>query len=114
MYYTLENVINMSVTWEYITVKDHEIKMQVDTGADSNVISLLFWTELGKPQLYGKGRLLEAYDGHQLTLLGLLTCDVEWNGSKYRQQQLAVVQSDKKIWATWERHTTPRRHQCSE
>ena len=71
-------------------------------------------TELIKPQLKGKVRRLEAYDGPQLTLLGSLTCDVEWNGSKYRQQQLAVVQSDKKIWATWERHTTPRRHQCSE
>ena len=35
MYYTRENVFNMSVTWEYITLKDHKIKMQVDTGADS-------------------------------------------------------------------------------
>ena len=57
----------------------------------------LIWTEFGKPQLNGKVRRLEAYDGHQLTLLGSLTCDVEWNGSKYRQQQLAVVQSDKKF-----------------
>ena len=29
--------------------------------------------------------------------MGSLTCDVEWNGSKYRQQQLAVVQSDKQF-----------------
>ena len=70
MYYTRENVFNISVTWEYITVKDHKIKMQVDTGADSTVISSLIWTELGKPQLNGKIRRLEAYDGHQLTLLG--------------------------------------------
>ena len=97
MYYTRENVFKMSVTWEYITVKDRKIKMQVDTCADSTVISSLIWTELGKPQLNGKVRCLEAYDGHQLTLLGSLTCDVEWNGSKYRQQQLAVVQSDKKF-----------------
>ena len=48
MYYTRENVFNMSVTWEYITVKDHKIKMQVDTGADSTMISSLIWTELGK------------------------------------------------------------------
>ena len=75
MYYTRENVFNISVTWEHITVKDHKIKMQVDTGADSTVISSLIWTELGKPQLNGKGRRLEAYDGHQLTLLGSLTCD---------------------------------------
>ena len=71
--------------------------MQVDTGADSSVISSLIWTELGKTQLNGKVRRLEAYDGHQLTLLGSLTCDVEWNGSKYRQQQLTFVQSDKKF-----------------
>ena len=58
--------------------------MQVDTGADSTVISSLIWTELGKPQLNGKVRRLEAYDGLQLTLLGSLTCDVEWNGSKHR------------------------------
>ena len=51
--------------------------MQVDTGADSFVISSLIWTELGKPQLNGKVRRLEAYDGHQMTLLGSLTCDVE-------------------------------------
>ena len=47
-YYTRENVFNMSVTWEYITVKDHKIKMQVDTGNESTVISSLIWTELGK------------------------------------------------------------------
>ena len=97
MYYIRENVFNMSVTWEYITVKDHKIKMHVDTGADSTVILSLIWTELGKPQLNGKVKRLEAYDGNQLTLLGSLTCDVEWNGSKYRQQQLAVVQYDKKF-----------------
>ena len=61
------------------------------------MISSLIWTELGKSQLNGKVRPLEAYDGHQLTILGSLTCDVEWNGSKYRQQQLAVVQSDNKF-----------------
>ena len=71
--------------------------MHVDTGADSSVISSLIWTELGKPQLNGKIRRLEAYYGHQLTLLGSLRCDVEWNGSRYRQQQLAVVKSDKKF-----------------
>ena len=71
--------------------------MQVDTVADSTVISSSIWTELGKPQFNGKVRRLGAYDGHQLTLLGSLTCDVEWNGSKYRQQQLAVVQTDKKF-----------------
>ena len=71
--------------------------MHVDTGADSTVISSLIWNGLGKPQLNGKVRRLEAYDGHQLTLLGSLTCGIDWKGSKYRKQQLAVVQSDKKF-----------------
>ena len=71
--------------------------MQVDTGADSTVISSKMWTELTKPQLDGKMRHLETYDGQQLTLLGLLTCDVEWNGSRLTQKQLGVVQSDKKF-----------------
>ena len=87
----------MLVTLDYITVKDHKIKMPVDSGADRTVISSLISTELGTPQLNGTIRHLGAYDGHQLTFLGSLTCDVEWNGSKYRQEQLAVVQSDKKF-----------------
>ena len=33
--------------------------MQVDTGADSAVISSKIWSELGKPQLVGKIRHLE-------------------------------------------------------
>ena len=45
----------------------------------------------------GKIRHLEAYDGHQLTLLGALTCDVEWNGSRLTQKHPAVVQSDKEF-----------------
>ena len=55
------------------------------------------WTENAKPQFYGKMRHLEAYDDHHLTLLGSLTCDVEWNGSRQIQKQLAVVQSDKEF-----------------
>ena len=47
--------------------------MQVDTGADSTLISSKIWTELGKPQLDGKIRHLKSYDGHQLTLLGSRT-----------------------------------------
>ena len=71
--------------------------MQVDTGAYSTVISSKIWTELGKPQLDRKIRHLEAYDGHQLTLLGSLNCDVEENGSRLTQKQLEVVQSDKEF-----------------
>ena len=97
MFYTKEQIFNMSVTWEYISIKNYKVKKQVDTGADNTVISSIMWTELGKPQLDGRIRHLEAYDGHQLTLLGPLTCYVEWNGSKLTQKQLAVVQSDKEF-----------------
>ena len=92
-----KQIFSMSVTWEYISINNCKVKMQADTGADSKVISSKIWTELGKPQLDGTIRHLEAYDGHQLTLLGSLTCDVEWNGSKLTQKQLAVVQSDEEF-----------------
>ena len=54
MFYTKEQIFSMSVTWEYISINNCKIKMQVDTGADSTVISSKIWTELGKPQLDGK------------------------------------------------------------
>ena len=53
MYYARWNVRNLSVTLEYITVKVHKIKLQVDTGGDSTVISSLIWTEPGKRKLDG-------------------------------------------------------------
>ena len=68
-----------------------------NAGADSTVISSKIWTELSRPQLNGRIRHLDAYDGHQLTLLGSLTCEVAWNGSRLTQKQLAVVQSDKEF-----------------
>ena len=42
----------MSVKWEYISINNCKVKMQVDTGADSTgstVISSKKWTELRKP-----------------------------------------------------------------
>ena len=85
----------MYVTWECISINNR--KVQVDTCADSTVISSKIWTELSKSQLGGKIRHLESYDGNQLTLLGSLICDVEWHRSRLTQKQLAVVQCDKKF-----------------
>ena len=82
MLYNKEQIFSMPVEWEYNSINNSKVKMQVDTGADSTVMSSKIWTEVGKPQLDGKISHIEAYDGHQLTLLGLLTCDVEWNGSR--------------------------------
>ena len=39
MLYTKEQIFSMSVTWEYISIKNYKVKMQVDTAADSTVIS---------------------------------------------------------------------------
>ena len=97
MFYTKEQIFSMSATYENISINNCELKMQVDKGADSTVILSKRWTELGKPELYGKIRHLEAYDGYQLTLLGSLTCDVEFNGSRLAQKQLVVVQSGKEF-----------------
>ena len=69
--------------------KKSEKKMQVDAGAHGSVISSFIWTELGKPQLDWKIRLLKAYDGLR---------------SKYRQQHLTVVQSDKNLDYLGETH----------
>ena len=38
MFYTKEQIVSMSVTWEYISINNCKVKMQVDTGADSTVI----------------------------------------------------------------------------
>ena len=75
----------------YISINICKVRMQIDTGADSTVISSKMMTELGKPQLDGKIRHLKAHDGHQLTLLGSLTCDVEWNGSRLTTEHLHAV-----------------------
>ena len=34
----------MSATWEYISINNCTIKLQVDTGADSTVLSSKTWT----------------------------------------------------------------------
>ena len=71
--------------------------MQFNTIIDCTVILFIIWTELDTPQFCGEMRGLEAYDRHQLTLLGLLTMDFEWNRCKYKQQKVAVVQSDQEL-----------------
>ena len=39
MFYSKEQVFSMCVTWEYISINNCKVKMQVNTGADSTVIS---------------------------------------------------------------------------
>ena len=80
--------------------------MQADSGVDSTVISSKIWTGLLELQLDGKIGHLKAYDGRQITLRASPTCEVEWNGNRHTQKQLAVVQSYKKNWTTWYRPST--------
>ena len=83
----------MSSTWENISNCACKIKLQVDTGAERTVISSQIRTRLGNAQWDGRTRLLETYDGNQLTLLGSFTYDVlVWNGSRHTQNPLAVMQ----------------------
>ena len=91
----------MSATWESISMNNCKVKVQAGTGAHSTVISSKLWTELGKPKLHGKMRLLEAYNGHQLRLLASLTCDVEWNGSRLAQKKLAMCSLKKNLVETF-------------
>ena len=39
IFYTKEQTFSVSVTWEYISISNCKVKMQVDTNADSTVIS---------------------------------------------------------------------------
>ena len=73
----------MSLTWEYITIKDKKTKMQVDTGADSTLLSSFSLIEVCKRRLPGKN------------------------------QSSSLCTARQEIWATWERHTAPRQHQHS-
>ena len=123
MFYSKEQIFSMCATWEYISTNNWKVKCQVEAGADSSVISSKIWTEFGKPQLNGKISHLEAYDSHQLTLLGSLTCDVERNGSRRTQKQLAVKPSDKEFGllrrdpstqARCEQHQSRTRTFCEE
>ena len=75
----------MSVTCKFITINDCKVKMPVNTGADSTVISSKIWSEPGKPQLVVKTKHLD--DVHQLALLGSFICDVEWKGSRQTQKK---------------------------
>ena len=64
MLHTKEKMFNMSVNRDYVTKNNCKVKMQVNTVADSTIISSKICTELDKPQLDGEIIHLEAYDGH--------------------------------------------------
>ena len=94
MFSIKKQIFSMSAIWEYISISNCKLKMQIDKSKDSTVISTKISTELGKPQLDGNVKHLEAYDCHQLGLLGSLTCDDEWTESRHTQKLLAIAQSD--------------------
>ena len=74
------------MSWEYISITNCKVKVLVNIDADRTMISSKIRNELDKFQLDSKIRQLKAYNGHQLSLLGSLNCDAEWNGSMYTQE----------------------------
>ena len=63
MFYTKEQIFSMSAIWQYISINNSKVKMQVadiDTAADSRVILSKMWTQPDKTQLDGKIRHPEA------------------------------------------------------
>ena len=81
MFHTKEQIVRMCATWEYISINNCKVKLQLDTGADSTVISSKIWITYLWDHL----------------LVGSPTCDVELNGNRFTQKQLAVVQFTKEF-----------------
>ena len=53
----------MATAWKSVVIHSTEMKLQVETVADTTVISLKFCVKLGRSTLDGAARTLEAYDG---------------------------------------------------
>ena len=87
----------MAAAWEMVVIDGTEVKMQVDTGADTTVLLCRFciWEKLERPTLDGTARTLEANDGHKLYFKRTAFCDLTWNARNYSTLRLAIVRSNK-------------------
>ena len=52
------------------------VKMQMDIGADTRVISPSIWEKLGRPTLGGTARTLKSCVGHKLFFIGTAISDL--------------------------------------
>lgn len=88
------SVHSISVKTETLKIQGNLVQMQVDTGASVSIISSYMWNKLGKPMLTKSHKVLEAYDGHTMKVLGELHTTVE-TGEKYSLIKLIVVNAEK-------------------
>ena len=68
-FFNKQKIFCTSLTVEYISKIGCKLKLQLDTGANSTMISSENKIQLVKLQLEEKIRYLEAYDGRQLKFL---------------------------------------------
>jgi hypothetical protein len=77
-----------------VLLGDHQLAMEVDTGAAASLISEPMWRALGSPKLKCSKKVFSAYDGHRMKPLGELHCTVRYGACK-ADAVLTVVQSSK-------------------
>ena len=66
-----------------ISVNNHPVKFELDTGAGTSVITAEEWETLGKPELETiKGKMPTDYHGKPVDALGILHANVEFEGRK--------------------------------
>ena len=85
---------NVQDKMETISINGQAVHMQIDTGASCTVISSKMWRALGTPALSRSGKVLEAYDGHQLRINGKFTALIE-SKTKFLTANITVVQAEK-------------------
>lgn len=80
---------------ENIRINDKLVPMQIDTGADTSVISTKIWKDIfGSRKLEKFHQILEVYDEHRLTTRGKMIATVERNG-KFLLGDIIIVESSK-------------------
>ena len=74
------------------------VKMPMDIGADTRVISSSIWEKLGRPTLGGTARTLKSCVGHKLFFIGTAFSDLIWNG---REESFATNKPNSKPLKTF-------------
>ena len=65
------NVLNSHRQYVNVKLKDVDVKMQLDTGADVSTISRRTWMELGSPNLKASPAELRAANGSLIEVFGV-------------------------------------------
>jgi transposase InsO family protein len=91
---TTDQIHAMEEAKEQIIIDGVSIPMQMDTGAAVSVLSSEIWERLNRPKLLRCQRRLQAYDGHELRVLGRLSTAIEYRG-RLHPADLTVVHASK-------------------